>query len=160
MKNPTNNDAYDVLFRSYELANKQIKEIQAQLALEQERNLNNVANADLQLAELQAEPVYVCEECDNERLIELKEELAAAQAETQAMVGRLDKLAEEWQVDITWSEQVDGTFKHCADRLREAISGENKQQVGLLEIADDVIAEREAADQKWADMRYGGEGEK
>ena len=31
MKNPTNDDVYDVLFRSYELANKQIKEMQAEI---------------------------------------------------------------------------------------------------------------------------------
>jgi len=55
MKNPTDDDAYHALFRSYKNANKQIKELQAQLDYERERNANNVANADLQIAELRAE---------------------------------------------------------------------------------------------------------
>lgn len=55
MKNPTDDDAYHALFRSYENANKEIKELQAQLNYEQERNANNVANAQLQIDELTSE---------------------------------------------------------------------------------------------------------
>ena len=72
--NDKSDAAYDALFRSYENANKQIKELEAQLAEaraevesyqaklaeEQERNLNNVANADLQFAEMQAEITRLC----------------------------------------------------------------------------------------------------
>ena len=87
MKNPTDDDAYHALFRSYKLASKEIKELQAQLALERERNLNNVANADLQIAELKAENARLRKSvvwdvvnalaCADE----YKCELAAAQAE-------------------------------------------------------------------------------
>ena len=64
MKNPTDDDAYHALFRSYELADKEIKKLQAQLAAERERNLNNVSNADLQIAELQAQVAAVTEQRD------------------------------------------------------------------------------------------------
>ena len=115
------------------------------------------------------------------QITELKAQLAAAQAEItrlraggcareqgathycgemQALVGRLTELAEEWREENCYDKGRRETLDWCADRLREAISGQQEQQVGLLEIADDVIAEREAADQKWADMRYGAEGER
>ena len=115
------------LQQSTDISLQRNTELEAQLAAERERNLNNVANADLQLAELQAEPVYVCEECDNERLIELKEALAAAQAETQAMVRRLTALSEEFQTEETWDGKRNDALRYCAGRLREAIGGEGEK---------------------------------
>ena len=67
--NDKSDAAYDALFRSYEDSNRCIKELEAQLAEaraevesyqaklaeEQERNLNNVANAQLQIEEVTAD---------------------------------------------------------------------------------------------------------
>ena len=119
MKNPTNDDAYDVLFRSYELANKQIKEIQAQFAYEQERRRNNVANAQLQIDELTSEYQTWRMACGKAR-----ERADAAVAEMQAMVSRLTKLAKEFQTEETWDGKRNDALRYCAGRLRKAISGE------------------------------------
>jgi hypothetical protein len=36
-------------------------------------------------------------------------------------------LAEEWRTDETWDKTIDGTLRHCAERLTKAISGEGEQ---------------------------------
>ena len=78
MKNPTDDDAYHALFRSYKNANKQIKELQAQLDYEQERNLNNAANAQLQIKELTVERDNWYDACirAHTRIAELTAEIA------------------------------------------------------------------------------------
>ena len=61
------------------------------------------------------------------RITELEAQLAAAQADMQAMVARLTTLDAEWQTIATYDKTADGVFETCARRLREAISGEEEK---------------------------------
>ena len=55
------------------------------------------------------------------RITELEAQLAAAQAEMQAMVSRLTKLAKELQTEETWDGKRNDALRYCAGRLRETI---------------------------------------
>ncbi len=112
--------------------------IAASLVYERERNANNVANADLQIAELQAEITRLrAGGCARDQ------HTTQYCGEMGRLVERLTALAEEWRTDETWDKTMDETLRSCANRLLKAIDGGDANQVGLLDIADAVIAERE-----------------
>ena len=104
-----------------------IAELEARLAETQERNQNNIMNAESRMERLQAEIARLREGgCAREQ--------GATQycGEMQELVGRLTKLAAAWgyeREDEKWNMQKD-TLRYCAERLMEAIaahSGEANQ---------------------------------
>ena len=97
------------------------------LADEMERNLNNVGIADLQIAELQAEVTGL----RNDEITRLRAGGCARDQHTTQYCGemgrlvtKLTALAEEWRTIQTYDKTADGVFETCADKLREAIGGE------------------------------------
>ncbi len=108
------------------------------LADEMERNLNNVAASELQITELQAEITRLrAGGCARDQ------HTTQYCGEMQSLIARLTALAEEFQTEETWDGKRNDALRYCAGRLREAIGGGDANQVGLLDIADAVIAERE-----------------
>ncbi len=126
-----NNPAYYALFCSYEAANRRIKELESQLAYEQERNASNVANAGLQIAELQAEITRLrAGGCARDQ------HTTQYCGETGRLVERLTALADD--LDRKAMDEDDERYL-IAERIREAIGGGDEPRVGLLDIADAVI---------------------
>lgn len=117
---------------------KRIAELEAQLAYEQERNANNVANAQLQIDELTSEYQTWRIACNrareradaaNAEITRLRSDgCAREQGATQwcgamqEMVSRLTALAEEWRTTETSSLRVNEILLAHADALREAIA--------------------------------------
>ena len=104
-------------------AGERIAELEAQLAYERERNANNVANADLQIAELRAEITRL-------RSGGCAREQGATQwcGAMQELVGRLTTLAEEWRTTETSSMRVNEMLLAHADALTEAIAAHGGEE--------------------------------
>ncbi len=95
-----------------------------------EKDERYTSNAESLIARLKADNTRLRQSTDislqrntelEAQLAEVTAQLVAAQAEMQAMVSRLTKLAKELQTEETWDGKRNDALRYCAGRLRETI---------------------------------------